>query len=200
VCSVPLREEEHLGRLQRALDRRLPEDIVIREVRREDAEFHARFSATGRHYVYRFSFERDPFLRRNHLCLSDEVEALDLEAMAAACTPLIGEHDATSLCRRASLEEGRTVCRVERAEILWSERGGELHLEADRFLHSMVRIVVGTLLEVGRGKRDVFTFREVLAARDRGAAGDTAPPVGLCLEEVRYDRSRDAAAGSLESR
>jgi tRNA pseudouridine38-40 synthase len=195
VCSVPLADEEHYERIKRALPKLVPEDVVIREITREGPDFHARYCATARHYAYRFTFDRNPFTRRNHL----EVGlSLDREAMAAACAPLLGEHDATSLCRRASLEEGKTRCVIERAELVWSESGGVLHLHADRFLHSMVRIVVGTLLEVGRGRRGVDTFHEVLAARDRGAAGDTAPPVGLSLEEVRYDGARRLATSDSE--
>ncbi len=197
VCSVALRDEEHFERIARALPRLLPPDIAVQEILREGPDFHARYCATARHYAYRFTFERDPFLRRNHLEIDPQ---LDLEAMAAACAPLLGEHDATSLCRRSSLEEGRTRCVIDRAELVWTEKGGTLHLRADRFLHSMVRIIVGTLLEVGRGRRDVDTLVNVLAARDRGAAGDTAPAVGLSLEEVEYRGGRrfarsDSGAG-----
>lgn len=184
VCSVPLRDADHLPRLVRALPRLVPEDIAIREVTAAPPSFHARFSATARRYCYRFVTERDPFLRRNHLLVEKD---LDREAMVRACRPLIGDHDATSLCRRSSLEEGKTRCVIREADLRWEGERGVLTLTADRFLHSMVRIIVGTLLEVGRGRRPEHTFEEVLAARDRDAAGETAPPQGLCLEEVRYD-------------
>jgi tRNA pseudouridine38-40 synthase len=98
----------------------------------------------------------------------------------------VGDHDCTSLCRTASLEPGRTLCRIREAELEWEGSTGCLHLRADRFLHSMVRIVVGTLLEVGRRSRSVDTFTEVLEARDRRVAGPTAPAHGLCLEQVEY--------------
>ncbi|HKK69758.1 MAG TPA: tRNA pseudouridine(38-40) synthase TruA [Candidatus Krumholzibacteria bacterium] len=190
VCSVPLADAALLPRIQRALPHMMPDDVAIRSVAGAPPDFHARFGARGRRYVYRFTTERDPFLRRNHLRIDPRT---DVGAMATACEPLMGDHDCTSLCRTASLEPGRTLCRIRRAALHWDGAVGHLEIEADRFLHSMVRIVVGTLLEVGAGRRPVDTFREVLAARDRRTAGGTAPPHGLCLERVDYDEPPPAA-------
>lgn len=183
VSSVVLPDAAALARVQKALPRMVPPDMAVVAVREAEPGFHARFGACGRVYRYRFTTERDPFLRRDHLLVSAR---LDREAMAAACATLIGDHDATSLCRSASLEPGRTLCRIRRAEIEWDGPVGAFTIEADRFLHSTVRIVVGTLLEVGRGMRPVNTFETVLAARDRRQAGATAPAHGLCLEQVHY--------------
>lgn len=187
VSSVVLPDQAALERVQKALPRMVPADMAIRSVRAEAPDFHARFGACGRVYRYRFTTERDPFLRRDHLLVSAR---LDRVAMEQACVPLIGDHDATSLCRTASLEPGRTRCRIRRAELVWEGPTGVFTIEADRFLHSTVRIVVGTLLEVGRGQRPVDTFSNVLAARDRRAAGATAPAHGLCLEQVHYHATR----------
>lgn len=184
VASLPLPEEDHLRRLQRALPGRMPPDCVVREVSAAPRDFHARFSATGRIYRYRFTRERDPFLRRNHLWVE---ETLDFGPMSEACDRLIGDHDGTSLCRTASLEEGRTLIRFRRATITEFDGGAVFEVEADRFLHSTVRIIVGTLLEIGRGKRPVDDFARILAARDRRTAGRTAPPHGLTLHRVLYD-------------
>jgi tRNA pseudouridine38-40 synthase len=186
VSSLAVPNAEATARVKRALPRMMPPDVAIREVAEAGPDFHARFSATGRRYRYRFTAERDPFLRRNHLLVRHD---LDRAAMRRALVPLVGDHDCTSLCRSASLEPGRTLCRIRRAELTWDGTMGWLEIVADRFLHSMVRIVVGTLLEVGRGTRGVDTFSEVLAARDRRMAGATAPPHWLCLEEVLYDGS-----------
>ncbi len=183
VASVPLVDPQHLERLCRALPSRLPADVVLREAALEGPDFHARFSAVGRVYRYRFTALRDPFLRRDHLEIDSR---LDHEAMAAACAFLVGDHDATSLCRTASLEAGRTRCRIRRAQWHWDGERGWLEIEADRFLHSTVRIIVGTLLEIGRGLRPPDDFVAVLAARDRRRAGATAPPQGLSLERVLY--------------
>ena len=184
VSSIVVADLAAVERVSRALPRMMPPDVAIREVTLARAGFHARFSARGRRYRYRFCMEGDPFLRRNHLRINPD---LDLASMQASLGGLSGDHDCTSLCRTASLEPGRTLCRIRRAELVWEDGTGYFEIEADRFLHSMVRIVVGTLLEVGRGTRGVDTFTEVLAARDRRVAGATAPPHGLCLEEVFYD-------------
>jgi tRNA pseudouridine38-40 synthase len=183
VTSVEVRGPDAIARVRRALPRMMPADIAIRSVEEASPDFHARFSATGRRYRYQFTTEADPFLRRNHLLVS---ERLDREAMAEALAALVGDHDCTSLCRTASLEPDRTLCRIRHVSLDWDGSTGVFEIAADRFLHSMVRIVVGTLLEVGRRNRGVDTFTEVLEARDRRRAGPTAPPHGLCLEQVEY--------------
>jgi tRNA pseudouridine38-40 synthase len=184
VASLPLVEADHLRRLQRALPGRMPPDCVVREVSAAAPDFHARFSATGRIYRYRFTRERDPFLRRNHLWVDDRV---DFGPMSAACAGLVGDQDGTSLCRTASLEEGRTLIRFRRAAITEIESGAVFEVEADRFLHSTVRIIVGTLMEIGRGQRPGDDFARILAAKNRRVAGRTAPPHGLTLHRVLYD-------------
>lgn len=189
VTSLAVHGPEAVARVRRALPRMVPADIAIRSVEEARPDFHARFSATARRYQYRFTTEADPFLRRNHLTVRND---LDRGAMAEALAPLVGDHDCTSLCRTASLEPGRTLCRIRRATLEWDGSTGVFEIAADRFLHSMVRIIVGTLLEVGRRNRGVDTFSEVLAAHDRRQAGPTAPPHGLCLEEVEYAGHDDA--------
>lgn len=192
VCSVALADPAHVDRIAGAVPHMMPDDVVIRAVTAAAPAFHARFGARGRAYTYRFVTERDPFRRRDHLWIDPRT---DREAMAAACEHLVGDHDATSLCRTSSLEEGRTRSVIRRAQITWDGPVGRFEIEADRFLHSMVRIVVGTLLEVGAGKRPVDTFRDVLAARDRRTAGATAPAHGLCLERVDYDGPSSSPEG-----
>jgi len=183
VTSVAVSGPEAVARVRRALPRMMPPDIAIRSVEVAPPGFHARLRATGRAYRHRFTSENDPFLRRDHLRISRD---LDREAMARSLQALEGDHDCTALCRSASVEPGRTLCRIRHARLDWDGPNGVFEIRADRFLHSMVRIVVGTLLEVGRSARGVDTFREVLEARDRRLAGPTAPPHGLCLEEVEY--------------
>ena len=190
VSSFQVPDLATVERVSRSLPRMMPPDVAIREVSTARPGFHARFSARGRRYRYRFCMEPDPFLRRDHLQVRSD---LDLAAMRSSLESLTGDHDCTSLCRTPSLEPGRTLCRIRRVELVWTDGVGFFEIEADRFLHSMVRIVVGTLLEVGRGTRGVDTFTEVLAACDRRKAGPTAPPHGLCLEEVFYDDASAAA-------
>jgi tRNA pseudouridine38-40 synthase len=186
VSSVALADVAMFLRMERALPRMLPEDILLREIVMETPGFHARHSARGRSYRYSMLREPDPFLRRQHWLVEGE---LDIEEMQRACRYLPGEHHFESFCVTASVEEGRTNCRVERAEL---ERDGarlHFHISADRFLHSMVRSIVGTLVEVGRGRRAAGDMEQILRARDRSAAGPTAPPQGLSLEEVRYSET-----------
>jgi len=183
VSSLVVHGQEAIARVRRALPRMMPPDVAVRSVEVASPDFHARFSATGRLYRYRFTAEADPFLRRSHLRVRGD---LDRDAMRASLGPLVGDHDCTSLCRTSSLEPGRTHCRISDASLEWDGATGVFEIRADRFLHSMVRIIVGTLLEVGRSARGVDTFTEVLAAHDRRLAGSTAPPHGLCLEEVEY--------------
>ncbi len=187
VASFPLEDPGQLERIQRALPHMLPEDIAVRRIRLAPPGFQARYSARGRRYRYFLTRRKDPFLRHTHLWVA---APLDLAAMEKALDPLLGTHDFTSFCKTASLEEGKTHCTIHRAR--WVVEGESLVFEivADRFLHSMVRVLVGTLLEIGRGLRPPGAIGSILEARSRSAAGRTAPPHGLCLEEVFYDEDR----------
>lgn len=187
VASVPLNEAESLGRVARALPHLLPDDMAVLEVTAAAPDFHARFSATGRHYVYRMLLRPDPLRRRDHWWVRQPV---DVAPMREAAALLLGDHDCSSFCVTASIDPGRMLCRIRRAELLPGPAGDsiELHLEADRFVHSMVRTVAGTLVEIGRGRRTSASISAILLARDRRAAGMTAPPHGLCLERVEYAR------------
>jgi tRNA pseudouridine38-40 synthase len=109
-----------------------------------------------------------------------------MDAIREATPALLGEHDYASFCKASSLELGKSTCWVRRAE--WEHEGDAwvFHIQADRFLHSMVRSIVGTLVEVGRGQRPVDAIPAILEARCRESAGHLAPAHGLCLEEVEY--------------
>jgi len=184
VCSVPLADAAWLDRLREALPSMMPDDIAIREVVAAAPEFHARHSARGRHYSYRLLGGKDPFRRRDHWQFG---WALDLARMQRALEPLAGDQDCTSFCVATSLEEGRTRCNLRHASIEAVDDAFVFRISADRFLHSMVRIIVGTLVEIGRGRLDESAFAGILEARDRRAAGPTAPPQGLCLDAVDYE-------------
>ncbi|MFQ5810149.1 MAG: tRNA pseudouridine synthase A, partial [Armatimonadota bacterium] len=150
------------------------------------ADFHARYDARGK--VYRYSVlnrpSPSPFLARFAWHI---IKPLDMEAMQAGAGPMLGRHAFTSFsAARAEVADRRRELRS--AE--WARRGGvlTLTLEADGFLHHMVRIIVGTLVEVGLCRRAPEAVREALEARDRATAGRTAPPQGLCLLRVIYDQ------------
>lgn len=176
-------------RVPRAANSLLPGDIVVYGCEQVAPEFHARFHAAAK--VYRYSILRSPypwpFIRRYVL---HHPEPLDVKAMRDGIPYLRGRRDFASFhsSGREVKSAVRTLHRLElqEQEMAW---GTLLHLsfEADGFLYNMVRNLVGTLLEVGRGRRQPPWVAQVLEARDRRAAGPTAPPQGLTLLEVRHD-------------
>ncbi len=168
------------------LNRYLPEDIAVLDVCRVADRFHSRLSAVGKTYCYRIETgcRRDVFARRTQYGLG---EPLDVAAMRRAAGFLCGTHDFRSFCGNRNMKKS-TVRTVESIEICQDDGSTLLLLSftGDGFLQSMVRIMVGTLIEAGQGKRSPESMEQVLAARDRQAAGFTAPPEGLCLMEVFY--------------
>lgn len=171
-----------LDRLKKGLNGVLPPDVRVLEAAQTTDDFHARFSATGRRYVYRI-IRRPSAMRRHHAW--HVAYPVDVDAMRGACAPLIGRHDFTSFCQAASTADG-TVCEVRELEWIEVEDELRLHIEANRFLHHMVRTIVGTAVDIGRGRWTESAMAEMLKAKDRRAAGANAPAHGLCLEAVRY--------------
>ena len=156
---------------------------VVRAVERPSG-FSARHDALSRTYLYRILNRLAPSPLHDHRAFFVR-SPLDVEKMATAGRALVGEHDFTSFCAQLP-ERGRPVRTIERLEI--ERRGDFVDLEgtADSFLHQMVRVIAGTLVEIGRGKRAPEDIASILAARDRNAAGVTAPAHGLYLTHVRY--------------
>jgi tRNA pseudouridine38-40 synthase len=190
VAQVVGLDDGEAARLCRALPGMAPEDVDIVSVREVSPSFDARFSALWRRYEYRLGFRRDIFRRR----LEWQVDgALDRAAMDAAAAVVPGERDFSSLCKTASLRADNR-CRVDHCAFEWADDSAIFDIRADRFLHHMVRTLVGTLLDVGRGRRRPADLSGILAARDRRAAGDKAPPWGLYLAEVGYDAALDDPA------
>lgn len=170
----------------KGLNSMLPDDIRVLKVEPAPPSFHARFSARSKTYRYYFDTApvASPFRARYTL---HHPYPLDREALTAAAGRFVGRHDFESF--RASSCEAKTSereCTVSR----FSQEGTELVYEiaADGFLHHMVRNIVGTLLQVGRGKLSGDDVDSLFAARDRKRAGPTAPPRGLHLIRVEYDR------------
>lgn len=185
--SANFRTESSLTpeRLRGALNALLPRDIVVLESREVPPEFDSRFSARSKTYHYTlWTSNVRPAIRRN-FCWHVRW-ATDVEAMREAAAALIGRKDFIAF-QAANAAAETTVRCVKRAE--WVQNGHELTfvIEADAFLYNMVRIIVGTLTEVGRGKISPQEFRTIIETRDRTQAGRTAPPYGLCLLEVYYD-------------
>jgi len=181
--------EPEPSRLRRSLDALAGDGVVVREVRLARAGFSARFDATAREYRYRLVSGSVPplFLREFAWHVASD---LDVDAMAAGAAHLVGEHDFKSFCVTESAEGKTTTRRLDVVEIAPAEHLGERCLEVrvvgNAFLHSMVRTLVGTLVEVGAGRRDAEWVARALEARDRSAAGPTAPAHGLTLHSVTY--------------
>jgi tRNA pseudouridine38-40 synthase len=170
--------------LQRALNALLPRDIVVLQASQAAADFDARFSARSK--TYRYTLLRREYPSAWHAGRVLFVPySLDGAAMREATGALVGCHDFTAF--RAGTCGARSPVRTVLAAG-WRLEGDLWHFEitANAFLQHMVRILVGTLLEVGRGRRGAQSLAELLASRDRRLAGKTAPPHGLCLVEVHY--------------
>jgi tRNA pseudouridine38-40 synthase len=173
----------------RSLNALVPEGIAIRDIRRAREGFSARFAAVGREYRYRIVDGPVPplFLRPVSWRVKRE---LDADAMRTGASYLLGEHDFKSFCVADSAIGKRTVRRLDRIELAEEEHLGERCLtftvEGNAFLHSMVRTIVGSLVEVGMGRREPAWVGEALCACERTAAGQTAPAQGLTLWSVAY--------------
>ena len=175
---------EEAEELRFRTDRYLPKDIALHSIVpvREDA--HARFSATSRTYRYYVTLRKDPFLESLMLRLHFP---LDFEAMNEAASHLMDYTDFTSFSKLHT-DVKTNNCRV--MEAFWtpgvSEEQWVFTITADRFLRNMVRAIVGTLFQVGRGKLSVADFCQIIEAKDRGRAGSSAPAHALYLEAVGY--------------
>lgn len=173
-----------LVKLGRAVSSRCPRDIAIVSAAEAAGDFHASRSAVGKTYRYRICLApAKPVMRANHVY--HYPRALDLARMQAAARRLLGAHDFAGF---ASADDDRasTVRTIMRREL--AECGDELHVSVcgDGFLYKMVRNIVGTLIEIGRGRWGPDRIDLILQSRDRRDGGFTAPPGGLCLMSVKY--------------
>ena len=167
------------------MNRYLPDDICVREVREASDRFHSRYNALGKTYCYTcYVGALKPVFNRKYVYVTDRVP--DVKRMQQAAEYLMGTHDFASFCSNPRMKKS-TVRVVDRIEI--NCEGGYLYFtfHGTGFLQNMVRIMVGTLLEVGCGRMTPQQVKEVLECPDRKKAGPTAPPQGLCLMSVDYD-------------
>ena len=165
------------------LNRLLPPDISVYQVRRVKSDAHARFDATARTYKYYITTSKNPFNRQYRCRIHGN---LDFKRMNEAAQELFGYSDFTSFSKLHT-DVKTNICRITMAE--WTqvdEVTWVFTIRADRFLRNMVRAIVGTLLEVGRGKMTVQDFKQVIELQDRGKAGTSAPGQALFLVNVEY--------------
>ena len=187
VASFRTERPIPLHGIRRGLNSLLPDAIAIAEAAEAEDDFHPRFSATGKHYRYLLFTRADRSPRWRDRAWHHR-GPLDLSAMRDAAAALIGEHDFAAF-RASGCTATRTIRRIEDIEI--SDLRGEalvaIDVRGNAFLRNMVRIIVGTLVEVGEARRLARQVGEILASKDRTQAGLTAPPQGLELVSVRYD-------------
>ena len=162
----------------------LPHDIAVHKIYPVADDLHARFSARARTYYYYVHTRKSPFLRDRSWRL---VRTPDFEAMNCAAATLLEYEDFTSFSK-VNTDTKTNICHVTSARwVQLSDYEWRFEITADRFLRNMVRAIVGTLMEVGRGSLSVDGFRQVIEQKNRSAAGDSVPARGLFLQNVEYD-------------
>lgn len=182
-CHLATRLDD--DRLRHALNAHLPDSVRVDRLETCADDFHARFSATGKRYLYLVATTRfRPPFARSHASWSHFV--LDFEAMRRAGAALVGRHDFRGLCTHP--DSRHSTVRTVR-DLRWIRRRDRLAfvIEADGFLYNMVRAIAGTLLDVGRGRLEPEIVEHILRTGDRKRIGPTAPPEGLYLLRVLYD-------------
>lgn len=190
-CDVNIPEDRIANVINNALCGREKSSFAIAPVRIVAAEekppdFHARFDCRGKKYIYRIknSVDVDIFSRNYIYHLP---ERLDIEAMREAAAMIEGTHDFKCFEASGGNPRESTVKTVRSLEILEAgEKVLEIHVTGDGFLYNMVRIITGTLVDIGTGKIDKESVKSIIASKDRRLAGHTAPPYGLYLAEVYY--------------
>lgn len=184
VANCFLETDLSCTEIQDYVNRYLPDDICVLEVKEASERFHARYKAVGKTYCYTcyVGALKPVFNRKYVLCLDAQPDVAKMQQAAALLT---GEHDYKSFCGNSQMKKS-TVRIVDTIEIVQKKEYLYFNFHGTGFLQNMVRILVGTLLEVGFGKRAPEDMTAILAAKDRKRAGYTVPPQGLCLKKVDY--------------
>ena len=185
VAHFDLEKDFEPGKIRDGLNHFLrPDPVVVVDSAIADADFHARFSARSRHYLFRILNRRSP-PALNHQRVWHVSAPLDAEAMHAAAQALVGQHDFTTF-RAAECQAQSPVKTLDRLDV--SRRGDEIHIEASArsFLHHQIRSFAGTLKLVGEGRWTPRDVADALAAKDRARCGPVSPPDGLYLVRVDY--------------
>ena len=181
ILDTDMTEEE----IQRYMNEYLPDDISVNDVRACSDRFHARYNAIGKTYRYTCWYGASkPVFDRKYVTILENKP--DIEAMRKAATYLVGTHDFKSFCGNTKMKKSTVRC-VDTINIEESGNYIRFYFHGNGFLQNMVRILTGTLLEVGYGNIKPEEMEEILNACDRQKSGPTAPPQGLCMMKVDYD-------------
>jgi len=175
-----------LRKLQYGLNALLPEDIKIAAMANVPPDFHSRFSATGKTYQYTIlnQSHSDVFVRTQVYHYG--IAKLNISRMRAAARLLVGRHDFTSFKATGTTKNKSNIRTIKRISIAQKGSLIIIQITGEGFLYKMVRGIVGTLIEIGRGKLPVESVRSILKAQNRTYAGPTAPASGLCLLRIKY--------------
>lgn len=189
VCHFDTERDLPLKAWREGVNRFLPETIAVRQAVAVDESFHARFSATGKHY--RYTILQDTVRSPLDRLVSWQVRfKLDVDRMKNAAQGFVGQHDFAAF-RTSGCAAETTVREIFSVDLTARETLLQIDIHGSGFLKNMVRMMVGTLIEVGRGKRPADDIRRMLAEPGCGAPALTAPAHGLCLMEVFYPSRRD---------
>lgn len=182
VANFTTDNEVDLFKFKYSLNSIIPKDISVLEMQKVHPEFHSRFNAKKRSYYYFISKYKSPFYERYSYFYHGD---LNCEKLNENSKIFLGEHDFTSFCKKNTETENK-ICNV--FNIRWKETKGLIIflIEADRFLHGMVRTIVGTLLHADKNKLDSKFVSDVLNAKNRESAGESIPAKGLFLYKVKY--------------
>ena len=183
---ISFRSNKHLTEPEwmRALNGLLPQDIGITSIETVSDTFHARYSALAKIYEYRIlnARARSPLNRHRVWHIP---QSLNISAMQEASTLFLGTHDCSAL-QGSRTDTENPICTIQQLTLTYEDSILRIHIQADRFLKQMVRTLVGTLVEIGHGKRNPADITNILKSSDRRCAGKTAPPQGLYLIRVLY--------------
>lgn len=185
IANVFLDVEMSPGEIREYMNRYLPDDICVKKVDFAGPRFHARYNALGKTYRYTcYCGEDKPVFERKYVYSLEKKP--DLQKMRQCAEVLLGEHDFHNFCMNPRMKKS-TIRKVDRIDIVEEDSLIRFYVHGSGFLQNMVRIIVGTLLEVGYGEKSKEEVISVLNSTERCKAGATAPAQGLCLMKVDYD-------------
>lgn len=185
VVHFDLANEINLQKLCISLNGILPPDVSVKNVFKVSDDFHSRFKAVQREYIY-FIYRyplRTPFMRHKAMWINHPFEA---DYIRKTSEYLVGEKDFASFCKKISVGSG-TVRNIESIDVVEQDDLIKIRIRANAFLHNMIRIIIGTIVQMYRENRDPSYIMHILDMKDRSASGFTAPPYGLYLNKVIYN-------------